>query len=460
MKICVLGDRPGIFDFVEILLEEGHEVFHLGEEPAHITHRRFHSYLFHYDNSWKLKECEWWEIDYVVALTGNDERNILWTLLLKKRGVKRGIVEILDYDTYREVRRGMDEFPIDEYVNLAATIGATVDKYMEEDGAIPGESFWDGRLEICRHTVEDGENIAGVRLMDTEELDGMLVVSIYRNRNFFVPDGKTVIQPGDKLYLIGKKKDVLKFKATYRDEELFGKKKRFWVLGDNYKGKEIVGALLARGYEVKLTISHREDVKRLRHSLPEAFVEYGDLTMLRTYEEEDGPYHGVICASEDDDKNVVMALLAHTAGWKNIMTVLSNRDYDKMTEGLPISLQIRPRLGITGHLLRLVRGKSDLYIHQVLGGTTEVLELSLPANSKSLGRPLSELSLPKEVIISGILRKDEVTIPTGSTFLEEGDRLLIFCARANRHRLLGLLSVKDRGLLAELLERGGKYGNL
>lgn len=52
-------------------------------------------------------------------------------------------------------------------------------------------------------------------------------------------------------------------------------------------------------------------------------------------------------------------------------------------------------------------------------------QVILPSDSKSVGRPIVEIGLPKTTLIAIIQRNDHFFTPSGSTILKEGDRLTI-----------------------------------
>ncbi|MDO5713383.1 MAG: TrkA C-terminal domain-containing protein [Tissierellia bacterium] len=444
MKICILGNNSLAWELAEILVIEGNEVFliHSTEKPdfPKISHRRLYEYVWSYDQDFKLKERSWTEIDVCVALTDNDEKNILQGNILKKRGIQQLVVSLENYETYCEIVEKQHSFQIDICMNEAATMANTVNKFIEEDGAIPGETFWNGEVEICRHTIYYDQGLTDTALKDTDELKDLIAISIYRKNEFFVPQGSTILRNGDKLYLMGRKKDILRFKTKFRDGGEDRDRKKLWILSNGKRGEELAKALIAKGYSIKLTIDQKERLKDLRIKLSDAFVDTGTLTSLSLYQDEEDTFHGVICATDNDENNIIMGLLAHHAGGHQIMTVISNADYDEMTEGLPISLPLRPRLGILNDILRKIRGKGRISVHQVLGGNTEVLEMTLQKDSPGIGFSLKNLKLPYGVIIGSLQRKDgKIIIPDGETILEEDDCLIIFCSSEKRKELIDLL---------------------
>lgn len=69
-------------------------------------------------------------------------------------------------------------------------------------------------------------------------------------------------------------------------------------------------------------------------------------------------------------------------------------------------------------------------VRQVRGlGTSGVLlEGTLPANSRLVGRQLREAALPRDIVVVAITRNERLVVPTGATQLEAADRLTLFTA--------------------------------
>ena len=56
---------------------------------------------------------------------------------------------------------------------------------------------------------------------------------------------------------------------------------------------------------------------------------------------------------------------------------------------------------------------------------SELVELLLPGNSKAIGKQIVNLEFPKTAMIILLSRNGKYIQPSGSTILEEGDKLLV-----------------------------------
>ncbi|MFO8069274.1 MAG: NAD-binding protein [Alkalibacterium sp.] len=61
----------------------------------------------------------------------------------------------------------------------------------------------------------------------------------------------------------------------------------------------------------------------------------------------------------------------------------------------------------------------------VAKGKISITEVPIPQNAKAIGKQLSEIDLPKEVIIGTIIRDGEGLVPRGSTRIRARDELIL-----------------------------------
>ena len=62
--------------------------------------------------------------------------------------------------------------------------------------------------------------------------------------------------------------------------------------------------------------------------------------------------------------------------------------------------------------------------------------------SDIVGKPLKKISFPKGAIVAGIIRDEEIVIPTGESVVEPNDRVVIFAQRKAIGGIEKILAVK------------------
>ncbi len=98
------------------------------------------------------------------------------------------------------------------------------------------------------------------------------------------------------------------------------------------------------------------------------------------------------------------------------------------------------RLGVSAPISR--KRKYPLEFVRTQGFRSDLMELPIPPDSASVGRPIVELGLPKGTLVVLIGRGDEFMIPSGSTLIERGDSMLVLADKESLQETRRILEVR------------------
>ncbi|GIP54244.1 potassium/proton antiporter [Paenibacillus vini] len=93
-------------------------------------------------------------------------------------------------------------------------------------------------------------------------------------------------------------------------------------------------------------------------------------------------------------------------------------------------------------------GESDSQPHSLLelvalGKTkSEINHLHIHAGMKIIGKELQELDLPEEVLVTAVIRGEQIVTPRGNTIIEEGDTLYILGPKTQRDKIKKIFSYR------------------
>ncbi|MBZ4667216.1 MAG: trkA 1 [Defluviitaleaceae bacterium] len=138
-----------------------------------------------------------------------------------------------------------------------------------------------------------------------------------------------------------------------------------------------------------------------------------------------------IGATGFDEQNLLMTLMANQAGVNKTIAKISRPNYIKIIDNLGIDVALNPTNIAVSSVLKFIRGGKVVSVSLLLGGQAEVTEVIAIKGSRIVGKPISELGLPKGIIIGAIVHQGKVAIPSGNTVIEPDDRLIIFCLSSN-----------------------------
>lgn len=137
--------------------------------------------------------------DVVAALTGDDEDNIIICQIAREKfGVRHVIARVNDPRNQQH----FDLLGIGPTVSATASIISLIEHEVPQHALVRLLELRRENLEIVE--VEIGENspAAGRRVGELAVPRGALLISILREKHALVPDGKTVLEPGDQVVAI------------------------------------------------------------------------------------------------------------------------------------------------------------------------------------------------------------------------------------------------------------------
>ncbi|HET6711993.1 TrkA family potassium uptake protein [Amycolatopsis sp.] len=206
---------------------------------------------------------------------------------------------------------------------------------------------------------------------------------------------------------------------------------RVAIAGAGAVGRSIAAELIDGRHQVMLI--EREADQFEPHAVEQADWVLGDACEVSILEESGIEQCDVVIAATGDDKaNLVVSLLAKTEfAVRRVVARVNNPANEWLfTDAWGVDVAVStPRMLAAmveeavsvGDLVRLMTFRQS---------NANLVELTLPAETPLAGKPVSELTLPRNAALVTILRGDRVIVPQPEDPLEPGDELL-FVATAD-----------------------------
>ena len=170
--------------------------------------------------------------------------------------------------------------------------------------------------------------------------------------------------------------------------------------------------------------------KYLAETLDKTIVLHGDAADQELLLEENIERTDVFCAlTNDDEANILSAMLAKRLGARKVMSLINRPSYVDLVESGIIDIAISPQQVTIGTLLTHVRRGDVVAVHSLRRGAAEAIEAVAHGDSKTskvVGRQIEEIRLPPGTTIGAIVRGDEVVIAHHDTVIESEDHLIMF----------------------------------
>jgi trk/ktr system potassium uptake protein len=217
MYIIVVGAGKVGWNLTRELLEKGHEVTAIEHSRRRylMVEQELEHNISYGDASelWVLERAGIQRADMVIAVTGDDEDNMLICQVAREKYLVDQVIARVNNPRNRE---HFDLLGIKPVVSATDLILRLIEHEVPEYGLIHLLDLQEEQLEIIEMLLGQDSRVTGRRVGDLEMPDGSLLISVLRSGKGFVPGPDTVLEAGDEVLAVldpGREDDL---------KELFG----------------------------------------------------------------------------------------------------------------------------------------------------------------------------------------------------------------------------------------------
>jgi trk system potassium uptake protein TrkA len=386
------------------------------------------------------------EAEILLAVTDSDEINLVACLvadIISPTTKKMARIRNASFDEYHKTFR--DYAPhIDTIINPEIEVVKTIERLMSVPGAVEVDDFADGRVKFIGIYLDESARLIGMRLSEISSKIGKpipLIAAIIRNEELIIPSGNDKLMPGDLIYFISEEH------ALWENLAVFDKHaepiNRILIVGAGQIGFRLAALLEEKPIYTKIIEKDPTRCTTLADRLNKAVVFCGDGSDQGLLTEENiEDIDVVITLTRDEETNILVSLLAKRLGAKKTITRISKFSYFPLMSTIGLEQVVSPRLSAVNSILQHIRRGKVLQAKSIKNEQAEVMEAVALETSDIVGKPIKKISLPKDALITGILRKDDVIIPSGSSIIKPDDRIIIFARREAIPKIEKILAVK------------------
>ncbi|MBS6610506.1 MULTISPECIES: Trk system potassium transporter TrkA [Peptoniphilus] len=152
--------------------------------------------------------------DSFVAATGIDEANLLMSLVAKQTGIYKSVAKIsrTNYD------KVLDRLDIDAVFNTSYITAAEILKEIRGKSSLSLHLLLNGKVECIELIIKSSHLVCGKEIENLNLPDGVLIIAIVRNKEMLVPNGKTVLESGDRIILFSMHQIAAKVQKIFSSE--------------------------------------------------------------------------------------------------------------------------------------------------------------------------------------------------------------------------------------------------
>ena len=223
MYVIVVGAGKVGWNLARELLDKGHEVTVVESDRdryAKVEQELEHNVQYgDASELWVLERIGISRADLVIAVTGDDEDNILICQVAKEKYLVDRVIARVNNP------RNSDHF---ELLGITPNVSATnlilkmIEHEVPEYGLVHLLDLPQQQLEIIEVSVDEGSHAAAKRVADLEMPEGSLLISVLREDRGFVPNADTVLEVGDQVMAIlnpGLEDDLTGYFGSTEDDD-------------------------------------------------------------------------------------------------------------------------------------------------------------------------------------------------------------------------------------------------
>ena len=451
MKIIILGAGRVGTSVAESLVSEANDITVIDSDPVRIADLQSRYDLRGLVGSATqpslLREAGMVDADMLIAVTAIDEVNLVaCKIAADVFNVPTRIARVRNTELQQHpALLGEEGFRVTHIIWPEQSVTDMLLRLIEFPEALQVLDFADGKASLIAVRTFAGGPLVSHRIQDLRKhIPGIdtRIVAIFRNDRSIQCEGTTLIQPGDEVFFLAASGDI---RTVMRELRRMDKPvKRVIIAGGGNIGLRLARALdtgegidWGSGFNVKIIEFNKRRCEYLATQLSNrTLVLHGDATDEGLLAEEGVAECDLFAAlTNEDENNIMSALLAKRMGARRTIALINRRSYGELMQGGQIDIAISPSHATLSNLLKYVRRGDVVAAHSLRRGAAEALEIIAHGDAKSskvVGRRVEQIELPRGATIGALIRGTgddaRVLMAHHDTVIEPEDHLIVFVA--------------------------------
>ena len=370
--------------------------------------------------------------DLLIAVTGNDELNLLCCLVAKKSAGCRTIARLKNPEYNTDAPYFKNELGLAMVINPELAAAKEIARIINFPSAIKIDVFSKGRVELMTFKVPEGSRLAGMAVKDVSmKLKSRVnFCTIERDDDAYIANGNFVFAEKDVVSMIASADSAKDFfsKIDYKIQPI----KNALIVGGGAITYYLLGLLEKSGIACTVIEKDHARCDELATEFEKATIINADPTDEDVLKEEGiANAASFIALTGLDEENILLSLFAKKSGSRKILTKVNRIDFDGITSNLDLDSVIYPKNITADIIVSYVRamnnaGSSNIEtLYNLNKGKVEAAEFTVREGSPIVGKPLMQLSFKPDVLIAAIQRGRQQITPRGNDVIEPGDSVVI-----------------------------------
>lgn len=436
MDIIIVGCGKVGYTLVEQLSNEDHNIVVIDEKPEKVQYITDNldamGIVGNGINHKTLLEAGIATADLLIAVTGDDEKNLLCCVIARKTGHCQTIARVRNPIYNEEIAFLKKEFGLAMIINPEHTAANEISRIFQFPSAIRVDSFAKGHVELLHFKVSANSPLIHLKLFNLHQTlhTNVLVCTVIRGEEVIIPNGDFEFHENDVVAIASQRHNAIEF---FRKIGIVKNRVGNAILAGGGKvSYYLAKSLLKSGIRVTIIEVDRKRCEELSELLPKATIICGDATDQSLLSEE-GLEHaqGFAALTGLDEENILLSLYANNVSNAKTVTKINRISFNSVINELNLGSIIYPRVITAEYIIKYVRSTNNSRssnvetLYKLANGKAEALEFIIKNDSSIVGIPLQDLHFRKNTLICCIYRQGKVILPSGQDVMMVGDSVLV-----------------------------------
>ena len=377
------------------------------------------------------------DADMMVAVTADDEINLVACKIAFKvfnvpqRIARTRSTQWLDNSELL----AEDGFAVDKIISPETSVTETIKRLIQIPEALQVTEFANGTVTMLTVIAHRGGLLVSHPISDLRDhlpTVDCRIVSVYRNGIALLPDATTNIEVGDEVFVLVATENVSQVLRELR--QIDRPVRKVMIAGGGNVGVRVAHSI-SELLTIKIIDHNKVRCEKISNILrSKALVIHGDATDEALLTEENvADIDMFVALTNDDENNIMSALLAKRLGAKRVMSLINRKAYAELVEGGNIDITITPSHATVGELLKYIRRGDIEAVHSLKRGAAEALEIIVhgdKSTSKVIGRMVEQIKMPKGSFLGAIVREVDgeniALMAHHDLIINNNDHLIVF----------------------------------
>ncbi len=374
------------------------------------------------------------DADILIAATRSDEVNMMTCQVAYSIfSVPQKIARIRSSGYLDPRWRSMfrsQHMPVDEVIFPEQDVANSVSHWLDAPMATEVMPFLGGKVQFVGLRLGEDCPVLDQPLRHLSELfEGLhtIVVAAERGHELLIPGGDDVLRQGDVVQFIAQQEEVSRTLTLFGYE--MERLRRLVVIGGGSVGSALAGRVsrARRGVRVRLIERNEQKARQVARLHPGVNVICGDALDAGVLDDAQlEKASAVVCVTDDDQANVLVAAMAKERGAKRALTLATKDAIRSIAERLSIDSTINPETATVSSIIAHLRRGSVQALHSVQYGQADLIEAKVMKSATIVGKYLRDSPFPNRSRIGAVMNRNGVLKEIrGDLRFEDGDQVLV-----------------------------------